>query len=305
MNKETKSVDLNAYIANFKCEVKSENGNKQLSISFDNLSYGTVVAIRFVVCAKDSFGDKIDFEGNDVLEIKKADLNIKPQKKAGFVFDIKNYDIKELDSKITQIVYDNGKIVVPEGSDIVDYEVEVLSTSWSPTDHFEKEAVEYMRKTNSKAICFPAIHPRGWICICGRLNRGDVSKCNACGAVKDKIFKDFSIEHVKAEVEKYKKRRQEEDEYRREQQRKEAAAAEKKQKTIIFSIISVITIILVGLLVAKIYHNVKYGLSKEEAASYKIAQSNYNDIKSFVIGLGNNYWDVAEGYYDDNYSSSL
>ena len=302
MKKVTKRVDLNAYIADFKCEVKSENGNKQLSVSFDNLGYGTVVAIRFVVWAKDSFGDEIDFDGNDVLEIKKVDINIKPQKKAGFVCNIKNYDIKELDSKITQIVYDNGKIVVPEGSDIVDYEVEVLSTSWSQTDHFEKDAVEYMRETNSKAICFPAIHPRGWICICGSLNRGDISKCNACGALKDKIFRDFSIENVKPEVEKREKRKQEEEDHQREQQRKAAADAEKKQKMITSSIVGVITIIIAGFIAATAYHNVKYGLSKEEEASYKIAQNNYREIEYFVMRLGNDYWDAANGYNDDNYS---
>ena len=71
MKIEKRSVDLNAYISDLECFVENIDAKKQLSFSFRNLNYGTIVAIRLLCRAYDSFGDKLQFGGNDSLEIKK------------------------------------------------------------------------------------------------------------------------------------------------------------------------------------------------------------------------------------------
>lgn len=51
-------------------------------------------------------------------------------------------------------------------------------------------------------------------------------------------------------------------------------------------------------------YNIKYGLSDEEKIRYRIAQSNDSEIDYFVMGLGNDFSDIAMDYledYDESY----
>lgn len=81
MRSEHRIVDLNAYIENIQCEIKNTGENKQLEISFRNVSQDVITAIRLKCVCYDSFDDKIQFRTEDFLEVKKASLNIKPTKK--------------------------------------------------------------------------------------------------------------------------------------------------------------------------------------------------------------------------------
>jgi hypothetical protein len=304
MKIEKQSVDLNAYISDLKCLVENIDARKQLIFSYRNLNYGTIVAIRLLCKAYDSFGDKIQFGENDFLEVKKVDLQIKPCKNVSFSVDVGKYDIKKIDVSVAQIVYTNGEKIVPKEPEIVEYEVEVLSSSWSPENHFEKEALSIMKEINNMAICFPKIHPKGWICVCGRLNPESENNCAKCGNSKQRVFKQFSEDIIKSEIEEREKKEREETERRKEQQKIEQEKERRKKKAIIISAIGAIALAIVIGVVYIVTYNIKYGLSDEEKIQYDIAQKNDSKIKYFVMGLGNEFYSIANEYYDDNYSYS-
>lgn len=295
-----KTVDLNAYISDLECVVNADGDRKQLLFSFKNKNHGIIEAIKLSCVAYDSFGDKIQFDGNEFLEIKKADLQINPFENASFSIDIETYDIKKVEVDVTQLVYSNGENVIPKEPRIVEYEVEALSSSWTPDNHFEKDALSIMKEKNDLAICFPKIHPEGWVCVCGTLNSESENTCSGCGNDKQRVFTQFNQDIIKTEIEEREKKEQEKIERRKEQQKIEQ---EKERKKIILVMSAIALAIVIGIVYAVTY-NIKYGLSDEEKVQYDIAQKNYSKIEIFIIGLGNNYNSVARGYYDDDYSYS-
>lgn len=130
---------------------------------------------------------------------------------------------------MTQLVYANGEKIIPKESKIVEYEVEILSSSWSAEDHFEKDALSIMQEKNNQAICFPKVHPIGWICVGGMLNSESENNCAGCGSDRQMIFTQFDKEIIKLEIEKREKKEREESEKRKEQQKKEQERKERER----------------------------------------------------------------------------
>lgn len=295
-----KTVDLNAYISDLKCVVKADGDRKQLLFSFKNKNHGIIAAIKLSCVAYDSFGDKIQFDGNELLEIKKVDLQINPFKNSSFSIDIEKYDVKKVEVFVAQLVYTNGENVIPKEPRIVEYDVEVLSSIWNPDNHFEKDALSIMKEKNDLAICFPRIHPEGWVCVCGTLNSESENTCSGCGNDKQRVFAQFNQDIIRAEIEEREKKEQEKMESRKEQQKVER---EKERKRIILVISAIALAIVIGVVYAVTY-KIKYGLSDEEKVQYDIAQKNYLKIEQFIRVVSNNYNSVARDYYDDDYSYS-
>lgn len=304
MRIEKRIVDLEAYISGLGCIIKTVDNKKQLYFSFKNRNHGTIEAIRLLCTAYDSFGDKIQFEGKDFLEIKRADLQAKPFKNVSFYIDINVNDVKKVEVSVTQLVYTDGEKIIPKKSKIVEYEVEILSSSWSPEDHFEKDALLIMQEKNNQAICFPKVHPMGWICVCGMLNPESENNCAECGSDRQMIFTRFGEEIIKLEIEKREKKEREESEKRKEQQKKEQEREKRKRKTIRISAICAIVLAIIIGTVCAVTYNIKYGLSDEEKVQYDIAQSNDFKIQGYVMELEHEFFDIAIGYmekYDDSY----
>ena len=304
MRTEKKTVDFNAYISDLECVIKTVDDKRKLSFSFKNKNYGIIAAIRLLCVAYDSFDDKIQFEGNDFLDIKRADLQIKPLENASFSVNVDKYDVKRVEVSVTQIVFANGEKIIPKEPRIVEYEIEVLSSSGDSENHFEKDALSIMKEKNSKAICFPKIHPEGWICVCGILNSESENNCAGCGNDKQRVFMQFNKDIIKSEVEEREKKEREESERRIEQRRIEQEKERKKKKIITILTISAIVLAIVTGVVYTETYKIKYGLSGEAKIQYDIAQSNYSKIKNFVIGLEIDFNNIAEEYYDDNYNYS-
>lgn len=316
---QKRQVNLNAYITDLTYLIDDKEGKKTLSIKFQNLNYGTINAIKMSLVAKDSFGDKIDFKGLDRLEIKRADLNIKPCKKASFSVDVGDYDIRQVELEVKQIVFDNLGIVTPKEPEIVEYEIEELQASL-PEDG---KVLSVMHEVNRQSMCFPQHHEKGWICACGNLNANTSDKCCFCDYERNSMFESLSKENVNsiieereerkkkilAEAEEKRKREEEEAEQKRkkdeeeaEQRRKiEFAKAEKKQKIMKCSVIGAIVLTIVIIISASVIHEIKYGLSDEEKKQYDVAQENYDRINSFVSSLTLDFYELAETYYDSNF----
>ena len=137
MKNEHRTVDLNAYIENVNCEIKNVEDGKQLIFSFSNVSQEIITAIKLKCLCFDSFDDRIEFGNEDFLEVKKADLNVKPAKTDGFAVDIKQCDLQRTEVEVLQIVYINGERVAPMEEHIIEYDIGVLSSSGSANDHTE------------------------------------------------------------------------------------------------------------------------------------------------------------------------
>lgn len=76
MKSVKKVIDINAHIENLKCQIESSAGGSLALISFDNLGFGTVTAIKFNAIGYNSFGDVIKINGNDRFFLIIQDISI-------------------------------------------------------------------------------------------------------------------------------------------------------------------------------------------------------------------------------------
>lgn len=303
MRSEHRIVDLNAYIEDIGCEIKNTGDSKQLEISFRNVSQDVITAIRLKCVCFDSFDDKIQFGTEDFLEVKKASLNIKPTKKASFIVDVELSDLQKVEIEVLQIVYINGEKVAPMAAHNIEYDVDILSSTWFENDHSESDILSYMKEKNDKAVCFPKEHPDGWICSCGRLNRNGINRCVSCGYGKNNNFEYFQKEKIKHELDERVIQKKNAEERRKAELKEEEEKAEKKKKQIITAVVGAIVLVVVIGILSTVIHNIKYGLSDEEKAQYIIAQNNYEKIETFAYSVSNDYWRFANKmYYDNNYN---
>ncbi len=63
MRKERVFIDENAHIQNLCCEVNLDGGISKATISFDNLGYGVITAIKFCAQGFNAFNDIVLIEG--------------------------------------------------------------------------------------------------------------------------------------------------------------------------------------------------------------------------------------------------
>ena len=59
-----KRYDINAHIEDVGCEIVVENGNAMAVISFKNLGYGDITAVKFNAVGYNSFGDVVPIGNN-------------------------------------------------------------------------------------------------------------------------------------------------------------------------------------------------------------------------------------------------
>ena len=305
MRSEHRIVDLNAYIENIQCEIKNTGENKQLEISFRNVSQDVITAIRLKCVCYDSFDDKIQFGTEDFLEVKKASLNIKTTKKASFVVDVEPSDLKKVEIEVLQIVYINGEKVAPKEAHNIEYDVDILSSVWSVNDHSESDMLSYMKEKNDKAVCLPKEHPDGWICSCSRLNKNGINRCVSCGYGKNNNFEYLQEEKIKHELEERLIQKKNAEEKRKAELKAAEEKAEKKKKQITTAVVGAIVLVVIIGILSTVIHNIKYGLSDEEKAQYLTAQNNYEKIETFVSGVSHDYWNLArENYFDDDFENT-
>ncbi len=77
MKGTTKSYDINAHIEDIKCEIVVENGSAIAVISFKNLGYGDITAIKFNAVGYNSFGDIVAIGNKEKFYLIIQDTTIK------------------------------------------------------------------------------------------------------------------------------------------------------------------------------------------------------------------------------------
>lgn len=211
MRKINKVFDLNSCIENLSY---TTNGSS-LNISFDNLNYGDIRAIKFKVQGYNSFNDQILAD----YYIVKENLAVKKNSKNNrLLLTLPEPEVKKVDLEIIQVCLEDGTIFRQEEKRILQVELE----EYEYTDSEYSTVKKYFGK---HAKYKPLDNKDFWICTCGRYNTESV--CSFCNKNKGELFSQF--DNIRELIVKNKN--------------------EKKRKTIIVTIIVIIIAFICGLFI--------------------------------------------------------
>lgn len=199
-----KVIDINAHIEHLSCTITTENGVATAKISFDNLGYGDMTAIKFNACGYNSFGDIVPVNGKDkfflIIQDFKANKN---ERVTDLTVKLPNTAIKKLDLIENQICYADGSVLTYEGERSFTFDLEEFNEA--------SEELLALRKTyDSKVKYILKDFENGWVCTCGRFNFLDKSKCSLCENFKSKTVDACSESGRKKAIEDYKKQKEHE-----------------------------------------------------------------------------------------------
>lgn len=218
-----KDIDINAHIANITCEIDCNGEVSKALISFDNLGFGTVTAVKFNAKGFNTFGDVVQISGNDEFFLIVQDIRVEKNT------SIKNLkailpskDIRKLELKECQICYDDNSVTSYSGVDNRRFQIEEFQTSGT-----EAELLDAIKDViTPKAKCVPQDYDIGWLCSCERFNTSNSSVCSNCGVEKAEIFKITDANYISEILEKHRRN----EEIRRENAEKESAEREEVKK---------------------------------------------------------------------------
>lgn len=236
MKELEKLIDINSHIENLKCEVNYENGSVVAKISFDNMGYGDIIAIKFNACGYNTFGDIVSINGKNKFFLIIQDINIpKNESAVDLKAKLPEGDIRKLEIVESQICYADGSVVTYSGEQTLSFPLE---------EYDNQEEIKALHKLyTDKAKYKIKDFEQGWICTCGRFNPNDLTKCTLCEKNKSETKKVCSEEGIKSLVEKYQISEEEDKKAREEAEKK--ANVEKKKRNIMIGIGSIIAIIFV------------------------------------------------------------
>lgn len=274
-------IDINAHIEHLTYTIANEDGVATARISFDNLGFGDMTAIKFNACGYNSFGDIVPVNGKDKFFLIIQDFKVdKNQKATNLKVKLPNADIKKLDLVESQVCYSDGSVLTYEGKNNVTFDLEKFPESE------ELRALKKMYDPNVKYV--PKDFENGWVCSCGRFNHLDKNQCSLCGKFKGKTIEICSDIGKKKIVEECRKQDQQEREYQiAETKRKEKESLKKK---IYIAIGVVVGIILIAL--------IAYSNEMSKRTTY----SSEDEMKKALEGRYTNYY---EGYYGKEASSQI
>ena len=243
MRKERVFIDENAHIQNLCCEVNLDGGIPKATISFDNLGYGVITAIKFCAQGFNAFNDIVLIEGKDSFFLIVQDISIDKNSRAeGLTIQLPDSDIRRLELKESQICFADGTVATYKGAK----EKEIELDSFEEPETEEEELLFYAIQDviSDKVKYIPQEDDTGWICGCGRYNPGEYSVCTGCGVEKSTVFQIADPENYEAILERQKEL---EEENSKIEQEKEA----KKRKANMIKGIIVVFAVIVGILLIR------------------------------------------------------
>lgn len=241
MEKVAKIIDVNAHITNIQAQVVSDNDSAKAIISFENLGYGIITAIKFNAKGYNSFGDEVLVAGKNNFLIIIQDIKVKENFVAeGITVKLPNAEIRKIEIEECQICYANGDISTYDGKKEIEFELEEFTFE-------EREIRDALRDVFDEKVTYNLLeNEHGWICTCGRYNDNGRAKCSMCGHSKEEVRSALSEEGKQKAVEDKKaldlKRNRE-----AEEKAKEKAIAYRKKK-IGLGIVVAIVIVLICLI---------------------------------------------------------
>ncbi|HIY08554.1 MAG TPA: DUF2845 domain-containing protein [Firmicutes bacterium] len=286
MYKKTVAIDLNAHIDSLEYRVIN-NGNAYYGeLSFFNLSYGTIHAIKFHGEYFNSFGDILPITNTDLLL---QDLNIPPCSYFKYSFSLPDFQIRNFKLSVISIIFENG-IVEAVSPNPYSYDIDVLDEN----DPADNKLLVLFRKAFPYSICLPKTNEIGWICTCGRWNSKEQNTCSRCGSKFEEVGTTESIKGIvetKLSEQKQKKN---------------------KKRALFFSIVGVIILALVvGIYLGPYrYFKLGYSYSELQSGNLEAARKGFEELGNYKTSR---QWldiiDVVEDYqgtwYSDEEGSSL
>lgn len=205
-----KTIDINAHIINMNCEIYVENDLVKAIISFDNLGYGVITAIKFNATGYNSFGDIVSINGKNQFFLIIQDIFIDRNSSANnLIANMPDKDIRKLNLEEFQICYDDGSVVTYSGKEELVFETQKYDT----TLENEEEALDVLRDVLSDKIKYlPIESDKGWLCSCGRYNDKSNIHCSLCNLSKNDIFKLYDSTFLETAYEQHMQNEEKRDE---------------------------------------------------------------------------------------------
>lgn len=195
-------VDISAHIENISTTIQPAADGVELFVSFDNLDFGVISAIKFKARGFDSFGEPVSVNGEEQFLILFQDLKIDKNTRAqGLRYKIPAADIRRIELEESLLRYDDGRVFT-----YTDRKELKINTE----EYEEGEVLDALRE----GICgrmkyVPRQYERGWFCGCGYFNRRLGSKCALCGTEKDVMFSTENADVLNAAIEKHRQNKAE------------------------------------------------------------------------------------------------
>ena len=124
MEKEKMRIDVNAHITNVSCQVLTEDGKAKAIITFDNLGYGKITAVKFNAKGYNSFGDVVAISGNETFLMIIQDISIDKNSTATNIkVSLPSDEIKKVDLEENQICLSYGTLTTYEGKKELEFDV--------------------------------------------------------------------------------------------------------------------------------------------------------------------------------------
>ncbi len=112
MTKSIRIYDINSHICNIECSIKAKANTTEAIISFDNLGYGDITAIKFTARGFDAFGNTIQINEEEDFFVILQDICVRKNTRAKRLKAIlPENNIRKLDLEESQICYEDGRVV--------------------------------------------------------------------------------------------------------------------------------------------------------------------------------------------------
>ncbi len=225
MGAVSRVIDTNAHVENLKSEIITEGGSAIAKISFTNLGFGDITAIKFNACGYNSFGDIVLVNGKEKFFLIIQDFVIPRNEKATELrVVLPDVNMKKLDLEECQICYADGSVVSYDGNNSLNLELEEID------DGYQLSALQKMFDINARFK--PKECEQGWVCSCGRFNAHEKNTCSLCRKNKSEVIRACSEEGLRQLTEEY-RISEEKDRENREVEQKRQNREKKKRKLII------------------------------------------------------------------------
>ena len=253
-------VDTNAHIANIKCSIALNGDISEASVSFDNLGYGIITAVKFYARGYNAFGNVLPVSGRDVFFLTVQDIHIgKHEHAQNLKIKLPSSDIRRLDLQECQIFFADGTSAAYNGPNVRTFDV----YSFEQTGQ-EKNTLDALRDVVSPYIVnLPVDSNQGWICACGKYNKCNSAFCENCQTKKSQIFQIYDPAYV-ADVQK--KHQQRIEKQREAEKAKEEEAAGKKRKRLLLSLVVIAILCGIAVLSMQKSAGTKDGVTEKVAA---------------------------------------
>ena len=288
MTKSIRIYDINSHICNIECSIKAKANTTEAIISFDNLGYGDITAIKFTARGFDAFGNTIQINEEEDFFVILQDICVRKNTRAKRLKAIlPENNIRKLDLEESQICYEDGRVVSYSGKKLKEIELEEFE------DSADKKALCALKEKFGNEFRFqPIVFEDGWICSCGTYNKIDSGVCNKCGNAKTELIDSTSSEGLKKLIDEYEIK---ELEHMKEQDEKKKKIGKGIKALLTTTALLIACVLLVLLIKNVITPNIKY-----HAATKLANEGKYSEAIEAFTSLGD-YKDSVEQIENCNY----